>query len=130
MFVGILLGRMTLRAKREVQAIVASLHPACVHLLEGCPCSFSVSQLRYAIQRKTVLRGLEPTTTTCTVLPLEESVRTLQTSEGPRVYTECADWATAYLRIIQRCDVLVGSPAGIQRAQAINPLALYIEVQR
>lgn len=113
--IGVLLGSMRQDQIDAVEGMLELLDCGELHLLEGNPID--------AGERMQVVRYNYPTnrerrqTTTSTLLTPVDAVRSLVVAHSSPL--------SAYLAMIRKCNVLIGTPAGVGAARAVKPIATF-----
>lgn len=113
--IGVLLGSMRQDQIDAVEGMIELLDCSELHLLEGNPID--------AGEGMQVVRYNYPTnrerwqTTTSTLLTPVDAGRSLVVAHSSPL--------SAYLAMIRKCNVLIGTPAGVEAARAVKPIATF-----
>lgn len=113
--IGVLLGSMRQDQIDAVEGMLELLDCGELHLLEGNPIGagegMQVVRYNYPTNRE------RRQTTTSTLLTPVDAVRSLVVAHSSPL--------SAYLAMIRKCNVLIGTPAGVEAARAVKPIATF-----
>lgn len=111
--IGVLLGAMRQDQIDVAEGIIELLGISEIHLLIGNPINVPAGS--------NITRYLYPIQGTRDLQPLENQQSLVAAHESP---------AAAYIAMIRKCNVLIGTPAGVEAARVYKPLATYWTVPK